>query len=98
MSLKKRLKIIIQPKNFDNLTSINSVYYCTYLAIVEGKTKYYINLFNESSVKLENLFDLNSYIKSINFHQFDIAFISMLCFNDKDKNTFVITLRIFAVL
>lgn len=72
-------------KIFDNLTSINSVYYCTYLAIVEGKTKYYINLFNESSVKLENLFDLNSYIKSINFHQFDIAFISMLCFNDKDK-------------
>ena len=37
-------------KIFDNLTSINSVYYCTYLAIVEGKTKYYINLFNESSV------------------------------------------------
>lgn len=73
-------------KIYNKIGDETSNYYVTYNAVVKNDCNNYIKNFNESSVKLENLFDAFEYIKKIGFTQFNIAFISMLVYESSTKN------------
>jgi len=73
-------------KIYNKIGNETSNYYVTYNAVVKNESTNYIQKFNESSVVLENLFNAFEYIKKIAFTQFNIAFISMLVYENSTKN------------
>lgn len=76
----------VAKKTFDYLAGSDSIYLAAYKAVVLKETSDYIRLFNDASLKFSYLFSMLSFIQKIGFSQFNIALISILVFDSKNKN------------
>ena len=73
-------------ETYELLAKPDSVYLAAHNAIVKGDAVKYIQLFNDSSFKMETFFHYVKYLRKFNFIQFDIALKSMLFYkDDRDK-------------
>lgn len=71
---------------YEKLAKSDSVYLAAHNAIVHGKSDKYIELFNDTTFKMDYFFHIVNYLRKFNFTQFDIALKSLLYFeNDSDK-------------
>lgn len=70
---------------YNDIGSPSGTYFISYCAVVCNDINNYIQQFSDTSINLQAVFNYFSFIKKINFTQFNISFISMLFFDNKNK-------------
>lgn len=70
---------------YNDIGSPSGTYFISYCAVVCNDINNYIQQFSDTSINLQAVFNYFSFIKKINFTQFNVSFISMLFFDNKNK-------------
>lgn len=70
---------------YSDIGSPSGTYFISYCSVVCNDINNYIQQFNDASINLQAVFNYFSFIKKINFTQFNVSFISMLFFDNKNK-------------
>ncbi len=74
---------------YNDIGSPSGPYFISYCSVVCNDVKNYIQQFNDTSINLQAVFNYFSFIKKINFTQFNVSFISMLFFDNNNNKKYI---------